>query len=98
MNKRLITPVHPPQIEVRADQADFVANPVSNERGFGIIENDTFLLVEPTITFINFGDDGVEAKREYAVLENSLSGVKCLALPNEQVDEFRDLRGEHSAR
>src|SRR5205814_9315494 len=42
-------PEHEPEVEPVGDLADLVADPVSDQRGLGVIQNDALLLVEPAV-------------------------------------------------
>jgi len=44
-------------MEIGRDQADFVADARGEDRGFGIVEYDAGLLVEPAGAFIGFRDN-----------------------------------------
>src|SRR5580704_16016489 len=98
MNQRFLVPINPAQIEARTNQPDFVTNPVGNQRGFRIIKNNAFLVVEPTGAFVDFGNDGVEADRKNSVPQHSFLRIKRLALPYKQTDELCDLGAELGIR
>src|SRR6185437_7589477 len=45
------------EVEAGRDEADFVADPVRDERGPGVVEDDTLLAVEPARRAVDLGDD-----------------------------------------
>src|SRR6476661_1578830 len=71
VDQRLLVPIDATKIETRIDRANFIADPMRNQRCLGIIEDDTFLAVEPAFILVNSRDDGIQPNRENSVSEHS---------------------------
>src|SRR5215472_6885140 len=97
VDQPFLVPVHLAQVQAWADLANLVANPMRDERGLRVVENDALLAVQPARPHVHLGDDGVEPEREDPVPEHALLGVEDLALPGEMVDERRNVQGVRCA-
>src|SRR5512142_1612688 len=91
IDQPLVVPENFAQVQAGADLANLVANPVGNERRFGVVEDNAFLVVEPAWRLVYFGENGVHAERKNPVFQHSFLGIEHLALPGEVVDECGDL-------
>src|ERR1700682_3573891 len=98
VNQRCLAPVHPSQIEAGTDQTNLVPNQLRYQRGFGIIENNTFFIVQPAWTFVDGGDDCIQSDEQNPVSQYAPLGVKCLSLPAKQIDELCNFCAELGAR
>jgi hypothetical protein len=94
MDERFLTPIDASEIKIVVDQTNLIANPTRDQRGLRIVEDDAFLLIEPAWSFVDFGDDCVEAEVSDAIPEYAIRGVKSLSLPCEEVYEVRDFIAE----
>jgi hypothetical protein len=73
------------------NQANLVSNPMRHERGLAVVENDGFLLVEPTLRVINLGAEGLGTGRADPIPELSPLGIEHLAF-SRQLDVSARLR------
>ena len=76
------------------DLADLITYPLSDDGSIGIIQDNTLFAVEPTRSFVNFGDNGIETKRKNSVFQYSLAGIEDFTLPGKVTDELGDVRTE----
>ena len=97
MDGFLFVPVHEAEVEAGSDLTDFVANVLCDQRGFGVVEDDAFLVVEPARGLIDFRDDCIDSEGGDPVRQCSMGCVEGLALPSEDVDEGGDLVAEGCA-
>src|SRR5262245_21631290 len=97
MEDWFVAPVHPAKIQIRCNEADLVANPLSDERGLRIIEDDALLVVEQAGSFVDLSDDRVQAEHGNAIPQNAVRTVERLALPDEHADGVCELRCEDRA-
>src|ERR1700722_4912276 len=88
-------PVNLAQIKVGTNQPNLISNPMRHHRGVRIIKHDAFLAVEPAGLLVDLGDNRLDAEHQDLVLQETLLGVEHLALPAEQIDDFRDTRRVH---
>src|ERR687898_2133508 len=86
INQSLFLPINFPQVEAGFDLADLITYPLSDNGSIGVIQDNTVFAVEPTRSFIYFGDDGIETKRKNPVLQYSLTGVEYFTLPGKVTD------------
>ena len=59
INQSLLAPINFSEINARRDLANLVTNPMRKQRSLGIIENDTFFIIEPARTLVDLGDDRI---------------------------------------
>src|SRR4051812_13043108 len=93
VDQALLLPVDLAQVEAGLDLTNLVPNPVRQQGRLRVIQDDAFLLVEPTRVLINFRDDRIQPKRCDAVCEDAVLAVEGLPLPGEMADHlgyFRD--------
>src|SRR5258708_8480723 len=57
------------------------------QRSLGIIKDDALLAIQPARTFIHFGNDRVEPKRQNPVSQNSLCRIEIFSLPRKMIYE-----------
>src|SRR6476660_877059 len=70
------------------DFANLIADPMRYQRSLGIIKDDALLAIQPARTFIHFGNDRVEAKRQNPVSQNSLCWIEIFSLPRKMIYEI----------
>src|SRR5579884_455258 len=83
VNQSLLRPIDHAQVYIGCYQPYFVAYPVCDDRGLGIIQNDAIFLIEPARRDVHFRDDGIEAERRYAIGQHAVRTVERLALRSE---------------
>src|SRR5919106_584610 len=64
IDQSLPAPVHLAQIQARTDLADLVPDPLRDEGGVGVVENDALLAIQPAVFLVDPGNDGAEAERQ----------------------------------
>src|SRR5262249_8604678 len=69
VHDRLLVPIHAAEIKLRRDETYLVADPVRNQRRFGVVEDDAISGVEQAGRMIHLGDDGIESERQDLVSE-----------------------------
>jgi hypothetical protein len=62
INKPALVPIDFAQVEIWHDQPDFIPDPVRHDGSLGIIQNDAILTIEPTLIYIDFGNDRVQSE------------------------------------
>src|ERR671923_1087239 len=87
-------PVDEPEVEARRDLADLVADPVCDQRGLRVVEDDRLLAVQPARLLVDLGPHRLEAEGADLVQQLPFLGVEDLALPDEQVGELLGGLGE----
>ena len=90
MDEAGLVPEDAAEVEAGADEADLVADPVGDEGGVGVVEDDALLAVDPAGLAGDAGDDGAQAEDGDAVAQDHVLGVEDLALPGEDADEASD--------
>src|SRR5215218_6339049 len=84
-----LLPEDEPEVEAGRDFADLVADPLSHDRGLGVVEDDRLLAVEPALVPVDLRADRLQPEGQDLVAELTLLAVEHLPLPCEQVDELR---------
>ena len=98
MDQLLFAPVNHAEIDPGRDFADFIANPLREQRSLRVIEDDAFLLVEPAFVLVDFGHDRPVSEREDFVPQLAFHRIEDFAFPGEEVHEARDLARNFAAR
>src|SRR5579863_203417 len=57
-----LSPVDDPQIEVGANLANLIANPMRHHGSLRVIEHDTLFFIEPAFAFVDLGDNRIESQ------------------------------------
>src|SRR5260370_28044306 len=96
MDRGCPVPIKASQIKVWSYGTDLIANPTSEQGGFGVIEDDALFFIEPAFAFINGGDDSVQANRKNPVSQYAAFRIARFSLPGKQVDKFRYLQTDFS--
>src|SRR6266403_1890644 len=98
INQSFLVPINLSQIRRGRDAPNFIPNPMRQERRLGIIEDDAFLVIQPTWRLVDFGDDRAKAERQNLVSQQAFLGIENFALPREMVDKLGDVLGVSGAR
>src|SRR4029077_13156350 len=81
-------PVDRPEIGVRRNLPDLVADVLGHQRRLRIVEDDAVLLVDEALAEVDLGQDRLEAERPDVIDQGLALGVEDLALPGEVIDEL----------
>src|SRR3954452_1744866 len=84
-----LLPEDEPEVEPRRHLADLVADPLRHDRGLRVVEDDRLLAVEPALVLVNLRPHGLQPEGEDLVAKLTLLAVEDLALPGDEVDDFR---------
>src|SRR5262249_28304663 len=98
IDETLLVPIDLAQIELGCDLPDLVADPMRDERSFGVIEHDALVAVEPAFVLIYVGDDCIEPERQDAVRKHTAFRVESFSLPGEDVHKLGDFIAEPRTR
>lgn len=98
INKMGLVPEHSPKIEAATDEADLIAYPVSYEGGLRVVEDDTFLTIDPARLTDDASENGIETEHGDFVHKDHLLCIEDLALPGKDVNELGDLGRDGGAR
>src|SRR5258708_5273994 len=75
INQSLFAQINFAEVNARRDFADLVTNPMRNQRGLGVVQNDALFVIHPALAFVHLGDDSVESKRQDLVSQGSLRWI-----------------------
>src|SRR6266567_3996957 len=86
-----LVPVHKTEIYSWADLTNLIANALGKQRRLRIIEDDTFLVIEPARGLVDLRHNGVQSEGKDSIPESPMGSVKRLTLPHEYIDDCSNL-------
>src|SRR5689334_13098984 len=93
-----LVPIGEAEIDVRRDEADLVADPMSHDRGYRVVEDDALLAVQPARRLVDLGGDGMNAEGQDAVEQGAAPRIEHFALPGEDAHQPGDIVVEPGPR
>src|SRR5829696_8698311 len=87
-------PEDEPQVEMGRDLADLVPNPLRDERGVRVVEDDRLLAVEPARLLVDLRANRFQTERADLVLQLAFLPIEDLALPRHEVGDLRRRAGD----